>query len=233
MRLSSRERARRRRVLVAPLSPPLLLFAGRFRLRVGPHAERSACCTQRMPAPSRRVLGGLFGRLCCRRGRPSPRASSCSSLSSSSASTTGQGSAGRRAASGSKRKRPPVPQSPVVHPELCGDADDRARAVFRWVQQRGAFVHRNLSIARFPLPGGGAVRGMAASGDIRANETLIKIPPDVVVSVAPPPPPLPPPVLPSSLPCPLPPPLTMTPTNSPPPPTTRLLWAQCWRSPGR
>ena len=86
----------------------------------------------------------------------------------------------------------PVPQSPVVHPELCGDADDRARAVFRWVQQRGAFVHRNLSIARFPLPGGGAVRGMAASGDIRANETLIKIPPDVVVSVAPPPPPLPP-----------------------------------------
>lgn len=71
---------------------------------------------------------------------------------------------------------------PVADPHLCGDEDTRAFAVLRWAEGRGAKVHRNLSFGHFPIPGGGSVRGMKASGVIKVNETFLVIPPSVMIS---------------------------------------------------
>eukprot|EP00802_Teleaulax_amphioxeia_P018522 Tamp_18716.p1 GENE.Tamp_18716~~Tamp_18716.p1 ORF type:complete len:374 (-),score=38.89 Tamp_18716:105-1226(-) len=96
-------------------------------------------------------------------------------------------------------------ECPVVDPATCGSETQRARAVLAWASKRGAYVHRNITVAhiasKFKPPGSGgdgggggvpgseavkgsAERGLVTRGSISNFSRVILVPPALQISVA-------------------------------------------------
>jgi hypothetical protein len=90
---------------------------------------------------------------------------------------------------------------PVADSGLCGTETKRARAVLAWASQRGAYVHRNITVAHLhqhprhlanntagrspPSAGPGELeRGLVARGHIANFTRVLIVPPALQLSVA-------------------------------------------------
>jgi hypothetical protein len=75
----------------------------------------------------------------------------------------------------------------VADSSTCGSEDERINAVFKWVKLRGAHIHRNVSLGSFPIAGSGdppkMVRGLMAAGDIKHEEVLFAVPPQLLLNI--------------------------------------------------